>query len=753
MKRNINVIFSLGLLIVLLLTACEVPRPGGTDIVEPPPEVGVTPIVTTEGTAVPPVVTVPITSTTALPPTSAAPGLQVADIEPQGVEAPPEPVGFEPGTVILKLEEQASIQARSAELGADNIVTAGIDTLDQRLRDLGASGLDPLIEDVADVVGEDLNSFSIQAEDMSQLYVVSFPENLDPVQVATTLEEDPTVEYAEPNFIAGIAGEPGEIPVQLQPNDPYYIYQWGLPAIQMPQAWDQSTGPGVIVAIVDTGVDFRAPDLAGTNRLDGYDFVNNDAEPVDDHGHGTHVAGTVAQTTNNNLGVAGVAFGATVLPVKTLASNGNGTYDAIIKGIVYAVDQGAKVINMSLAGREGTRALRDAVEYAHSRGVVVIAAAGNSNGPVAYPAAYDGFVIAVGATRIDNARAGYSNFGPEIDIMAPGGDIEIDQNNDGYGDGIIQQTISSTGSGYSYRFFEGTSMASPHVAGAAALILSRKPSASPDEITNLLTQTALNIGPTNEFGAGLLQTSSALSALGLAPTPATDTPTPLPVPATDTPTPIPAAATDTPTAEAVDEHEAEIPTATPTQTPSPTVAVSPSPTAIPVPGATDTPTPGPGPLAGNELVVNGGFESNEGWVFGDTPVRGDYDTTVALSGSRSARLGITSGRDRYSFTSVWQRVTLPAEANQVVLTAHIYPISQDQIGIDSQNILILNERFRVIETLARELSNSQTWETRSYDLSHLRGQTIYIYFGVVNAGFNGRTSAMYVDDASETWAQ
>jgi hypothetical protein len=540
-----------------------------------------------------------------------------------------------------------------------------------------------------------------------------------------------------------------------------------MQAIQMPQAWDLATGQDVIVAIIDTGIDFRAQDLAEANRLPGYDFVNNDSDPTDDHGHGTHVAGTVAQTTNNNLGVTGVAFNATLLPVKTLAANGNGSYDTIIKGIIYAVDQGAKVINMSLAGREGTRALHEAVQYAYSRGVIVVAAAGNSNGPVSYPAAFDGFAIAVGATRIDNTRASYSNFGPEIDLVAPGGDIDIDQNNDGYGDGVIQQTLSTSGSGYSYRFFEGTSMASPHVAGAAALIVSLKPSATPDEVINLLTRTARNIGPATEFGAGLLQVSGALSALGLAPVPATDTPTPLAqaptntpipevtstptaitqVPVTPTFTPLPPP-TDTPTPLPVDEHDEDIPTDTPTPTASPSpTPMTPTP---PSPGVTITPTPTSGPVAGNELVANGGFEGGESWVFGDTPVRGDFDTTLAHAGSRSARLGITSGRDRFSFTSVWQKVTIPAEASQATLTASVYPMSQDQFG-DAQNILILNERFRVLQTLSQGLSNSQSWESRSYDLSRWRGQTIYVYFGVVNDG-DGRSTAMYVDVVSLTWS-
>jgi serine protease len=184
------------------------------------------------------------------------------------------------------------------------------------------------------------------------------------------------------------------------------------------------------------------------------------------------------------------------------------------------------VINRSLAGRNGSQSLREVMQYAHSRGVVVVAAAGNSNGPVEYPAAYDEFVIAVGATRYDDTRTAYSNFGAEVDLVAPGGDVKVDQNQDGYADGILQQTFKSPGSGYTYLFFEGTSMASPHVAGVAALLLSRKPGASPAEIESILTQTARNLGAPNEYGAGLVQAADALAAIAPEPPPATDTPTP-----------------------------------------------------------------------------------------------------------------------------------------------------------------------------------------------------------------------------------
>ncbi|MBI1877568.1 MAG: S8 family serine peptidase [Chloroflexi bacterium] len=476
------------------------------------------------------------------------------------------------------------------------------------------------------------------------------------------------------------------------------------------------------------------------------------------------MAGTIAQSTNNALGVAGVAFNARVLPVKVLGNNGQGSYSNIIKGIVYAVDQGARVINMSLAGRTGSQALRDAVQYANSKGVVVVAAAGNSGAAVEYPAAYDEFVIGVGAVRYDLQRPAYSNYGPQVDLMAPGGDLSVDLNNDKYADGVLQQTRKPDGT-YSYLFFEGTSMASPHVAGVAALILSRNGALTPAMVENLMAQTAKPAGSSDQNGAGAIQAAAALAAMG-GPTPGPTTPAPGPttaVPTTPAPvatTPIPTSTftppptptstftpTPTPTTEPVSEHDGDLitPTPTPTFTPSPTTPV-PGPT-TPVPGPT-TPVP---PSAG-ELLLNGGFESDEAWVFGDTPIRGGFETNVKLGGNRSARLGNSSGPDIFSFSSVWQRVTIPAEANQVTLRVNVYPVSQDGPGSgDSQTIMILNSRFGVIKTLSRELSNSQTWENRSYDLSGFKGQIVYIYFSVVNGGRTGRPTAMYVDDVSLTW--
>jgi subtilisin family serine protease len=716
MKKQLNVLVMLTLTAVLLLaTGCELTREE-PDISGEVPSGG--------GTVVVPVSDTPTPEGEA-PVTGPDPEVFSANVAP---DIPPEA-----GKVMVKLEPQTALQARSAQPDSEGIMASGVSSFDETLKQLGAVTLEPVIEPVADGNNETLESLSQRVStEINQIYTVNYTADIPPEEAAAMMSQDPSVEYAEPNFIAGMAGQPVYVPAPFVPNDPYYSYQWHFEQIQMPAAWDISTGQNVIVAVVDTGVDFSAPDLANTSRLPGYDFINNDGDPTDDQGHGTHVAGTIAQSTNNGVGVTGVAYNATLLPVKVLGNNGQGNYDTIIQGIIYAVDQGAKVINLSLAGRQGSQALEDAMRYANERGVIVVAAAGNSNGPVEFPAAYDNYVIAVGAVGFDKTRAPYSNFGPQIDLVAPGGNTKVDLNQDGYADGILQQTFKQPGK-HTYLFFEGTSMASPHVAGLAALLLAESPNSSPAQIKDVMIKTARNVGAPNEYGAGLIQAADALVAIGGGPVePPTDTPTPtettiIPEPTTDTPTP-----TITPVTP-------EIPTDTPTPTETP-IVVAP----------TDTPTPIP--LPPGELLVNGGFETDEGWVFGDTPIRGGYDTSVILNGNRSARLGATSGRNVFSFSSVWQRVTIPADARQVVLSANVYPFTEDSSGADLQYIAILNSNFRLTHNLSLGLSDSRTWENKTYDISELRGQTIYVYFSVLNRGCSGLT-AMYVDDVSLRWSQ
>lgn len=347
-------------------------------------------------------------------------------------------------------------------------------------------------------------------------------KNMDAALAEYTARGD--VEYAEPNYIAEASATP---------NDPFYSLQWHLQnvthgGINLESAWNTTQGSGVTVAVLDTGIAYenfrknakryyKAPDLAATCFVAGYDFIENDTHPNDDNSHGTHVAGTIAQSTNNAIGVAGVAHKACLMPVKVLDRNGAGSYAAIASGIRYAADHGAKVINMSLGGPSGSQTLADAVAYAHGKGVTIVAAAGNDGtANVSYPAAYDNYVIAVGATRYDETRASYSNYGVSLDIMAPGGDLSVDQNGDGYGDGVLQNTFNPNTkktNAFGYWFFQGTSMASPHVAGVAALVISNNSSLTPNNVRTALQSTADDLGTTgrdDDYGWGLVNAASAL---------------------------------------------------------------------------------------------------------------------------------------------------------------------------------------------------------------------------------------------------
>ncbi len=342
------------------------------------------------------------------------------------------------------------------------------------------------------------------------------------------LNRQDAVAYAEPDGMAYAFGNP--------PNDTYFAYQWHLMdhgmtsvnavsnfGVQAPEAWSTANGSGAVVAVVDTGVAYenfggfaQAPDLANTSFTPGYDFVNNDTHANDDEGHGTHVTGTIAQSTNNNLGTAGVAYGATIMPVKVLDSSGSGAISWVASGIIYAADNGADVINLSLGGGASTT-LQSAVDYAWSQGAVVVAATGNSGASsISYPARYTN-AIAVGATDFAGNRSYYSQYGTGIDVTAPGGDVTADLNGDGYGDGVLQQTIGTSVTSFGYYFYQGTSMATPHAAGVAALIKSANPSLNNAQIRSILESTCVDRGAAGydtTYGYGIVDAAAAVAAAG-----------------------------------------------------------------------------------------------------------------------------------------------------------------------------------------------------------------------------------------------
>ena len=311
-------------------------------------------------------------------------------------------------------------------------------------------------------------------------------------------------EYIEPNYIYSQTA--------FAVNDPDYDKQWNLRQIKAPSAWKRGvTGQGVTVAVIDTGIS-QGPDLAKTKFVPGYDFVNDRKSAIDDNGHGTHVAGTIAQSTNNRYGVAGVAYGAKLMPLKVLSRGGSGTIADIAEAIRFAADHGANVINMSLGGGGDSKLMREAIDYAHKKGVVIVAAAGNANSNSAsYPALYPK-VIAVSAVGPDRQKTSYSNYGTGVDIAAPGG---ATRNNEQ--DGILQETINPRTPGqFQFKYFQGTSMAAPHVAAVAALIKSRRPQLSPDQVWNVLKSSAqpAKKDSQNYFGAGYLDAAKAIQSVG-----------------------------------------------------------------------------------------------------------------------------------------------------------------------------------------------------------------------------------------------
>lgn len=322
------------------------------------------------------------------------------------------------------------------------------------------------------------------------VYIVKGDKNL--LKALRKSEIGKKTETIEPNY---------EYKAFEAPNDPDYVKQWNLRSINVESAWEETKGAGMTVAVIDTGVT-AVPDLQQTKFVKGYDFVNDKEEADDDNGHGTHVAGTIAQSTNNNYGVAGVAYEASVMPLKVLSAYGGGTVADIAEAIKFAADNGADVINLSLGGAGESQVLKEAVDYAYNKGVVVVAAAGNENrNSASYPARYP-HVISVAAIGPSGEKAPYSNFGAGVDISAPGG------SKDGQ---ILQETIDPETGGAMFASFQGTSMASPHVAAVAAMVKASGVE-TPDEILQVLQQSVRKVqeDPLNHFGAGHLDASGAV---------------------------------------------------------------------------------------------------------------------------------------------------------------------------------------------------------------------------------------------------
>ncbi len=436
-----------------------------------------------------------------------------------------------PGEVILKVATSVAPLVASLSVGPARLLEGpqasalGSPTLDAILQELGATGLRAVHGAIhSQAAGAALAD---AAGELSRVLVVELPADADlDAAVARLQEAGNVVMAAEPNRFREA--------LTTTPNDPMFDLEWGLATIHAPDAWDVQRGDrSVVVAVIDTGIDLDHPDLAG-NLGSGQDLVDlkdvppgagfhyegdaltRDDLPEDEVGHGTHVAGTIAAVTDNANGVAGVAWDIQLMPIRVLARvvrdadgfvTGTGTAVDIAAGIRWAVDHGASIINMSLGGYGDTFVERDAVAYAVASNVVVIAAMGNDNtsAPM-FPAAYPG-VLAVGAIGQDESRASFSNTGSHIGVVGPGVGIRSTFLNGGFAD------------------LSGTSMATPHVSGVAALIRSAESTLSAAEVRDRLRSTARPLRdtaadpvPNERYGMGVVDAAAAIGS-GATPAP------------------------------------------------------------------------------------------------------------------------------------------------------------------------------------------------------------------------------------------
>jgi thermitase len=323
------------------------------------------------------------------------------------------------------------------------------------------------------------------------LTLLRLPKDKNYFRTMQELTQNPNVEYIEPNYI---------MKAQFSPNDPYYGFQWGPQMIKAESAWDKvnlTKRAQVIIAILDSGINSNHIDLKDS-IVPGYNFADHNQNTNDNLGHGTHVAGIAAGLADNAIGIVGVASGCKIMPIKVLDDQGSGSDANIIEGIKYATDHSAGVINMSLGGPGASAAIQDAVNYAVNHGVNVVVAAGNEDGAIDTPGNCQG-VITVGAVDRNGQRASYSNFGPKLDLVAPGSDI-------------LSTFIGGTGpSGYTY--FSGTSMATPFVSGVVALVKAANPNLSPSEVTDIIHLSATDLGTPgfdNYYGYGLVNADKAV---------------------------------------------------------------------------------------------------------------------------------------------------------------------------------------------------------------------------------------------------
>ena len=415
---------------------------------------------------------------------------------------------FVPGELIIKFKDYVNIHTSK-----DGVVATDITSID-------------MLNKAYDVKSADKIFKTTTTSSLSNIYKLVLSESTNVILAAKTYSEDSNIEYTEPNYIYHICNIP---------NDPYFIHQWALNQsndhdIDAPEAWDIETGnSNVIIAIIDSGVDYNHLDLVsniwinddetvdgtdtdGNGYIDdirGYDFVDDallshpdedgdeeDNDPMDFHGHGTHCAGIAAAVGNNSMGIAGVSWNCKIMPIRAgyKSSTGRGYFDldSVAQGICYAVDNGANVISMSFGSSSSSILMKEVIRSAYIRGVVLVAAAGNENtDEKCYPAAFEE-VIAVAASDRDDERASFSNYGDWVDVAAPG--VEI----------------CSTYLNNSYTNLSGTSMSCPNAAGLAALIKSKDNSLSPNRIREIISYSVDRLDITFQMDRGRINARNAL---------------------------------------------------------------------------------------------------------------------------------------------------------------------------------------------------------------------------------------------------
>lgn len=405
---------------------------------------------------------------------------------------------YVPGEIIMKLRRDTTLSGRSNIQGSREIDRRGMKSSVTGTSDLeilnqkyGVRRMDRLFQ----FPGARTQGFEPKGLELWRVYRLKFRSDINPEVVAREYEKLAEVEYAEPNYL---------YTVSLVPNDPLFSQQYALQrppgGLDAVGAWDIEIGSSrIIIGVLDTGVDPNHEELQG-RVLRGPDLVNEDSDPMDDQGHGTHISGIIAAKGNNGKGVAGMCWECRILAIKVADSSGGSTNAWIAQGIVYAANLGVQIINMSLGGFDKSKTLELAVKHANSRGVLLVAAIGNeaTNRPV-YPAAYPG-VMAVGATDVDGSRASFSNYGNYLALMAPG------------------VSIYSSSPRNSYQTLSGTSMSTAFVSGVATLILSKNSSLSASQVRQILIGSTDDIGISGKddiTGYGRVNARKALGGSGV----------------------------------------------------------------------------------------------------------------------------------------------------------------------------------------------------------------------------------------------